>query len=291
MKRVLLLAMLLGFALSSMAQDADSVAFVSGKRRPMKLKDAEGFTVSAVVFGAPQTISVIKFSPKKFTVKPIQPYTVTPVGEVGEEYKADFAINACYWAVSSGEPTTFVKTDGKVMSKTHPAAVPRVNGLLMMHKNRIEIVRSYDTPDYPDLADRCDNIIACGPVLIDDGKVVDYGYILDSEEYKMKRQHPFFLRRHPRSAIGCNAEGEIFFVAVDGRFADRAEGVSIAEMAKLCKWMGMVEAMNLDGGGSTTLWCRTYGVVNHPSDNRTFDHEGSRNVSSTLIAKAKKQKR
>lgn len=291
MKKLLLLVVTSLFATATIAQNADSVAFANAKRHPLRLKDAEGYTISAKIFGVPQTISIIKFSPKKFTIKPIQPYLVTTVGEVCEEQKADFGINACYWAVSTGVPTTFVKTDGKVMSGTHPGALPRVNGLLLMHKNRIEIVRSYDRPEYPELADKCDNIIACGPVLLDDGKVVDYGYILNSEEKKMVRQHPFFLRRHPRSAIGCNAEGEVFLVVVDGRFRDNAVGASIAEMAKLCKWLGMVEAMNLDGGGSSTLWSKSYGVVNHPCDNRTFDHEGSREVSSTLIVKAKKRKK
>ena len=291
MKKLLLLVVTSLFATATIAQNGDSVAFANAKRHPLRLKDAEGYTISAKIFGVPQTISIIKFSPKRFTIKPIQPYSVTTVGEVCEEQKADFGINACYWAVSTGVPTTFVKTDGKVMSGTHPAALPRVNGLLFMHKNSIEIVRSYDRPYYPELADKCDNIIACGPVLLDDGKVVDYGYILDSEEIKNKRQRPFFLRRHPRSAIGCNADGEVFLMVVDGRFPDKAEGASIAEMAKLCKWLGMVEAMNLDGGGSSTLWSKAYGVVSHPSDNRTFDHEGSREVSSTLIVKAKKQKK
>ena len=291
MKRALILLVALFVAGATIAQDADSVAFVTAKRHPLRLKDAEGYTISANIFGAPQTISIVKVSPKKFAIKPIQPYSVTTVGEVCEDNKADFEINACYWAVSTGVPTTFVKTDGKVMSGTHPAALPRVNGLLYMHKNRIEIERSYDRPNYPGLAEKCDNIIACGPVLMDDGKVVDYGYILNSEEKQMVRQHPFFLRRHPRSAIGCNAEGDVFLMVVDGRFVGRAEGASIAEMAKLCKWLGMVEAMNLDGGGSSTLWSKAHGVVNHPCDNRTFDHEGSREVSSTIIVKAKKQKK
>ncbi len=291
MKRTIILLVALLIAGATIAQDADSVAFANAKRHPLRFKDAEGYTISAEIFGVPQTISIVKFSPKKFTIKPIQPYSVTTVGEVCEENKADFGINACFWAVSKGEPTTFVKTDGKVMSGTHPAAIPRVNGLLFMHKNHIEIVRSYDRPYYPELADKCDNIIACGPVLLDDGAVVDYGYILDSEETKNKRQHPFFLRRHPRSAIGCNAEGDVFLMVVDGRFPEQAVGVSIAELAKLCKWLGMVEAMNLDGGGSSTLWSKAYGVVSHPCDNRTFDHEGSREVSSTLIVKAKGKKR
>ena len=287
MKRVLFLLIAVAMSFSALAQDADSIAFVSTKRAKLRLKNAEGYVLSAYIFDSPQTISVIKFSPSKFSLGVVQPEYVTAASEVGNKNKADFVINACYWAVTTGVPTTFVKSYGKVMSKTHPAALPRVNGLMLMHDNGIEIVRSYDAPYYPGLVEKCDNIIACGPILLDDGEVVDYSYILDSEEYKMVRQHKFFLTRHPRSAIGCNAQGEIFLVVADGRFEGRAEGLSIAELTKVCQWLGMVEAMNLDGGGSSTLWCRQYGVINHPCDNRKFDNEGEREVSSCLVVKKK----
>ena len=45
------------------------------------------------------------------------------------------------------------------------------------------------------------------------------------------------------------------------------------------KWLGCTSAINLDGGGSTTLWVNSYGdngVVNHPSDNKKWDHEGAK---------------
>ena len=48
------------------------------------------------------------------------------------------------------------------------------------------------------------------------------------------------------------------------------------------------DAMNLDGGGSSALWSRKYGVVSHPCDNRKYDHEGERKVSSTIVVKTKK---
>ena len=288
MKRVLFLLIAAAMSFSAVAQDADSIAFVNTKRAKFRLKNAEGYVLSTYIFDSPQTISVIKFSPEKFSLKVVQPEEVTPASEVGEKYKGDFVINACYWAMTTGVPTTFVKSEGTVKSKTHPAAIPRVNGLMLMHNNGIEIVRSYDAPYYSGLVENCDNIIACGPILLDDGEVVDYSYILDSEERKMVRQHKFFLNRHPRSAIGCNAQGEIFMVVADGRFEDRAEGLSIEELTKVCRWLGMVEAMNLDGGGSSTLWCKKYGVINHPCDNRKFDNEGERSVSSCLVATKRK---
>ena len=57
--------------------------------------------------------------------------------------------------------------------------------------------------------------------------------------------------------------------------------MSIWEFAHLIKILGGEDALNLDGGGSTTLWMSgapDNGVVNYPSDNKMFDHEGERKV-------------
>jgi exopolysaccharide biosynthesis protein len=162
---------------------------------------------------------------------------------------------------------------------------------MFMYDHGIEIVRSTEIPDYPSLVDKCngcDNIIACGPVLIDNGEQISYRDITESTAADMKRKKPFYLRRHPRSLVGCDAEGNIYMVVVDGRAKGLAEGMSIAELTKLSSWLGLVEAMNLDGGGSSALWSRKYGVLNHPCDNKQFDHEGERKVSSTLVAKRRK---
>ena len=47
--------------------------------------------------------------------------------------------------------------------------------------------------------------------------------------------------------------------------------------------LGMKDAINLDGGGSTTLWTAKTGVINHPYDNKTFDHEGVRTVPNLIV--------
>ena len=50
------------------------------------------------------------------------------------------------------------------------------------------------------------------------------------------------------------------------------------------------DAINLDGGGSTTLWITNYkdnGVVNFPTDNKKWDHEGERKVANVVLLKKK----
>ncbi len=70
--------------------------------------------------------------------------------------------------------------------------------------------------------------------------------------------------RHPRTAVGYNHR-ETIWVTVDGRRAGWSVGMTLTELAHLMRELGCTDAMNLDGGGSTTLWVRGL-VVNRPSD-------------------------
>ncbi len=87
-----------------------------------------------------------------------------------------------------------------------------------------------------------------GPALVRDGKAL-----------------PFtgFQRRHPRSAVGWNGTS-YFFIEVDGR-QTVSVGMSFPELADYMVKLGCTDGLNLDGGGSATLWA--YGaVVNSPSE-------------------------
>jgi len=70
--------------------------------------------------------------------------------------------------------------------------------------------------------------------------------------------------RHPRSAIGWNAEF-FFLVQVDGRQRGLSVGMSLAELAAHFARLGCTDALNLDGGGSSTLWARGQ-VMNTPCE-------------------------
>lgn len=88
----------------------------------------------------------------------------------------------------------------------------------------------------------------------------------------------FTRGRHPRTLVGWTATGELLLVTVDGRQAGHSAGMSLAEAAELLVGLGAVEAMNLDGGGSTAFVVDS-SVRNRPSSTGNVE----RPVSSALV--------
>ena len=93
-----------------------------------------------------------------------------------------------------------------------------------------------------------------------------------------------FIARNPRTAAGIAANGKrMFFVVVDGRQLPYSDGMSLRELATLMRGLGARDAINLDGGGSSTL------VYAEPDSggalriaNRPSDKEGERAVGNAL---------
>jgi hypothetical protein len=87
----------------------------------------------------------------------------------------------------------------------------------------------------------------------------------------------FGLRRNPRTLAGIRSDGRLLLVAVDGRLPGYSVGASLEESALLMKALGAVEAVNLDGGGSTGV---TVGenLVSRPSD-----AAGERHIGDAIV--------
>lgn len=85
-----------------------------------------------------------------------------------------------------------------------------------------------------------------------------------------------FFGRHPRTAVGTTADGTLLMVVVDGRQSGYSVGMTLRELAQLMSDLGAVEAVNLDGGGSSEMVVNGL-VANRPSDG------GERLVSSALV--------
>ncbi|HEX2236319.1 MAG TPA: phosphodiester glycosidase family protein [Actinomycetota bacterium] len=85
-----------------------------------------------------------------------------------------------------------------------------------------------------------------------------------------------FCARHPRTGIGVAADGDLLMMTVDGRQRGWSIGMSLLGFARALKRFGAVRAINLDGGGSTTMVVDGR-VVNRPSDG------GERRVGSALV--------
>jgi Phosphodiester glycosidase len=123
------------------------------------------------------------------------------------------------------------------------------------------------TQTIPDLSG-VKTAIGGGPTLVRDGKAMQWSGI---------------QMRHPRTAIGWNKDF-IYLVEVDGRQPDLSIGMTFPELAAYMIKLGCEQAMNLDGGGSATLWvCGN--VMNSPSEGQ------ERPGANALVVVQKKEPR
>ncbi|NLA91667.1 MAG: phosphodiester glycosidase family protein [Synergistaceae bacterium] len=88
------------------------------------------------------------------------------------------------------------------------------------------------------------NAIQAGPFLLSKGVFMEDGEKLSDSVLK---------KRHPRSVIGLTEKGQWFFFVGDGRDAVHSVGFTLAETADILKKSGAYYALNLDGGGSSTI--------------------------------------
>lgn len=120
------------------------------------------------------------------------------------------------------------------------------------------------------------DVVAGSPLLVSSGRVN-----VTWEEENRKRD--FVDTRHPRTAAARLKDGRFLLVTVDGR-SESSGGIGLYDLAAYLVELGAVEAMNLDGGGSTTMFVDGR-VVNQPSDK-----EGERKVSDALVVTPRKRR-
>lgn len=121
----------------------------------------------------------------------------------------------------------------------------------------------------PSLFKTAEDIVNGVPQLIKNGKIE----ITWQEE---KAGKSFVETRHPRTAVAKLKDGKFLMIAVDGR-QEASAGIDLENLAKLLLEFGATDAMNLDGGGSTTMFLNGK-VVNKPSDK-----EGERKVGDAIL--------
>ena len=107
--------------------------------------------------------------------------------------------------------------------------------------------------------DAVQHAVCGGPQLISDGNIA----ITGNQE---KFSHSIVSGRHPRTAVALTKRGDLLFVVVDGR-SKRNSGMTLKELAMYLQRLDAQNAINLDGGGSSTMVVRNQ-IVNSPSDGR-----------------------
>lgn len=247
-------------------------------------------------FGAQQFVNVLSLdlSCKDYELDFVVLSKGDSLSSVALKNDAVVGINATYeWDAS------FVKADGKIFSEiTLPENHLRYwkhEGAVAYDGKRVEIgfgnKSSYLKNKMPD-------IFSSSPMLIDNYKPVGATFVgditsleLNKLAYEDYRRHQGV--RHPRTAVALTRSNRLLLITVDGRSVNSA-GMSAKELTEfLCEYFNPRHALNLDGGGSTTMYIKNSGesltdVVNYPTDNKRYDHYGQRRVATHILVKRKK---
>lgn len=209
---------------------------------------------------------------------------------VAENRSAIIAINGTYEADAS-----FIKANGNISS---PITLTEGHLRFWKHEGAIsynagtDLKIGYGTKEeYAQSS--YSNIFSAAPMLVDDYKKVGEDFIgdvtglnLNTLDYEDYRRHQGV--RHPRTAVALTEDNKLLLITIDGRFEESA-GMTAREVTQfLGKYFEPQYALNMDGGGSTTMYVKDKGfkgVVNYPTDNGVRDHYGQRGLRTFILVK------
>lgn len=283
-KRIALsLALLAFFAGGAAAQTNDSLTFVNAKWN--KEKVAKGiewyqyhFTGEEKIFDAEEFVNVLVVDQKKakrrFALTALEG-KLRRTSQAALDSGAIVAINGSFYNTRPPyNSVCYLKINGEVIFERSGKMGDRDGGAVLIDdRGRVSVEQG--GPDDPQwVSTRTEpSIIGSGPMMLQDGQRIDMG------------TGAFVTLRHPRTAIGTSGN-KVYLVTVDGRSKGNSLGVNLNELANILKWLGAENALNLDGGGSTTMYIEGQpenGIVNRPCDNQKFDRQGERRVSNSLL--------
>ncbi len=123
--------------------------------------------------------------------------------------------------------------------------------------------------------DRQTSIVSAAPVLLRDGRVSIDASTEGVFDPRDLNNYSFSADRHARTIAGVDRAGRLILVTADG-IPTKSEGLTLTEEAKVMRSLGATDAINLDGGGSTSF------VVNGSTINMTSDATGPRAIGDSI---------
>jgi exopolysaccharide biosynthesis protein len=180
------------------------------------------------------------------------------------------AINGGFFNIDEGGSVSYFEINDSVISRQRNPELKWgvsdriINGAIVIVNDSIIKIEQALSEQFYESSNKESAVLVTGPVLL-----------LNSEAMSLP-QKKFVTNRHPRTCL-CKKKTSLVFITIDGR-SKEAEGMNLFEVQKFLLRIGCVDAINLDGGGSTTMWIHDKGVVNFPSDKT-----GERPVSNVLL--------
>ena len=180
------------------------------------------------------------------------------------------AINGGFSNMDSRGSVTYFEMDDIVISRNRNPdlkwgiADSIINGAIVITNDFKIAIQPANSEQFYESSKQESAVLVTGPLLL-----------LNSEVMKLPNMK-FANDRHPRTCL-CISKKSMVFITIDGRKKE-AEGMNLIEAQKFLLKIGCIDAINLDGGGSTTMWTKNKGIVNLPSDEL-----GERPVSNALL--------
>jgi exopolysaccharide biosynthesis protein len=186
------------------------------------------------------------------------------------------SVNAGFFNIRDGGSVSYIRSGGMITDSDTSGIWSRNSNMtasFLVDKDGNVFIEGAHTNSWYDSHNEFVEVLVTGPLLL----------------YGKKRMQlpltPLVVNKHPRTVVGKKGNHKIILVTIDGR-TDQAAGMTLNEATELMQLLRCKEAVNFDGGGSTTMWISGKpfnGVVNMPCDNKKFDHEGERAVSDILV--------
>ena len=265
----------------------DSLAFVHGNWQTDTL---DGMVLKQCrfegqqLFASNQQIFVLEIpDTADYTLRFAHEPRRTKTSEMVLKQNAVAAVNGSFFDMDQHFPVCFLRIDSVNLGENTPGK-DTVNrkyyqyGTLCLIGDSVLILKTDSSRRWEEALSYPD-IMTAGPLLI-----------WHDTLQNMRDDRTFVTNRHNRTAVGIHEDGTVLLLVADGRHK-QAEGLSLTELQQILRWLGCRDALNLDGGGSTTMFLNIgdyQGVQNCPSDNGRFDHEGERGVSNAVLV-VKKQ--
>ena len=199
-----------------------------------------------------------------------------PTSLLAMENNALLAINGGFFNTKKGGSVDFIKINKRVIDSasylSEKLLSEHSNSAITIEDNKVEIMKG-DRKAYWEKSMPQSNILVTGPLLL-----------FNNEDQEL-RINAFNDNRHPRTCACITNDDNLLLITVDGRNA-LAQGMNLHELTYMAKILNCKNAINLDGGGSSTMYIKGQpdnGVVNYPCDNKQFDHFGERSVSNIFM--------
>jgi len=283
-KRHTLLFLLFGCSMALSAQQKDSATLVSAIWKDTLLVKNVVLKTHHFdqqnLFGSNEHISYLELTPQKnqaFFDLGYEKQVLKPTSVFATDKQAIAAVNGSFFDVKNGGSVDFLKYADTVISENRieksGLRARHQRSAITIHKGKLRLERWNGKANWEHKL-RAEHILLSGPMLT----FKNHTEQLDTTS--------FTTARHPRTAVGIKPDGHIILLTVDGRNTQSA-GMSLHELNSVMRWLGCTTALNLDGGGSTTLWVKNRGVINFPSDNKLWDHAGERKVANVLLITTK----